>query len=68
MSDFFGVFLAVLLAILAPLCAQLLYFALYYLSLALPVFFSGLAVGGLLAARPEMATRVYAANLAGSAV
>jgi hypothetical protein len=31
--------------------AQLLYFALYYLSLALPFFFSGLAVGGLLAAR-----------------
>jgi len=47
--------------------AQLFYFALYYLSLALPFFFSGLAVGGLLAARPEMAARVYAANLAGSA-
>ena len=46
---------------------QLLYFALYYLSLALPFFFGGLAVGGLLATRPEMATRVYAANLAGSA-
>ena len=48
--------------------AQLLYFALYYLSLALPFFFSGLAVGGLLAAHPEMTTRVYAANLAGSGV
>lgn len=46
---------------------QLVYFALYYLALALPFFFGGLAVGGLLAARPEMASRVYAANLAGSA-
>ncbi len=46
---------------------QLIYFALYYLSLALPFFFSGLSVGGLLAARPEMTTRVYAANLIGSA-
>jgi len=36
-------------------------------ALALPFFFGGLAVGGLLAARPETATRVYAANLAGSA-
>ena len=47
--------------------AQLIYFALYYLSLALPFFFGGLAVGGLLAVRPESAARVYAANLAGSA-
>ena len=36
-------------------------------ALALLFFFGGLAVGGLLAARPETATRVYAANLAGSA-
>ncbi len=47
---------------------QLFYFALYYLSLALPFFFGGLAVGGLLAVRPELAARVYAANLAGSAL
>lgn len=47
---------------------QLLYFVFYYLSLALPFFFGGLAVGGLLAARPELTTRVYAANLAGSAM
>ena len=47
--------------------AQLVYFALYYLSLALPFFFGGLAVGGLLATRPESAARVYAANLVGSA-
>ena len=36
-------------------------------ALALLFFFGGLAVGGLLAARPETATRVYAANLASSA-
>jgi len=47
--------------------AQLVYFALYYLSLALPFFFGGLAVGGLLSARPESTPRVYAANLVGSA-
>lgn len=47
---------------------QLLYFTLYYLSLALPFFFGGLAVGGLLTARPQLAARIYAANLAGSAV
>ena len=46
---------------------QLVYFALYYLSLALPFFFSGLAVGGLLATRPALTSRIYAANLAGSA-
>jgi MFS family permease len=46
---------------------QLVYFALYYLLLALPFFFGGLAVGGLLATRPELTARVYAANLAGSA-
>lgn len=46
---------------------QLVYFALYYLSLALPFFFGGLAVGGLLAARPELTMRIYAANLVGSA-
>lgn len=47
---------------------QLVHFALYYLALALPFFFGGLAVGGLLAARPELSAWVYAANLAGSAI
>jgi MFS family permease len=47
--------------------AQLIYFALYYLSLALPFFFGGLAVGGLLSVRPELTARIYAANLVGSA-
>jgi len=47
---------------------QLAYLALYFLSLAVPFGFSGLAVGLLLAARPAEANRTYAVNLAGSAV
>jgi hypothetical protein len=47
---------------------QILFLAVYYLFLALPFFFSGLAIGVLLAARPEQAGRVYAFNLAGSAL
>ena len=47
---------------------QLLYLAIYYLSLALPFFFSGLIVGALLAARPARASTIYASNLAGSAL
>ncbi|MFB0535649.1 MAG: hypothetical protein ACETWR_11775 [Anaerolineae bacterium] len=47
---------------------QLLYLAIYYLSLALPFFFSGLIVGALLAAQPARASTIYASNLAGSAL
>jgi hypothetical protein len=47
---------------------QLLYLAIYYLSLALPFFFSGLIVGALLAAQPAKASTIYASNLAGSAL
>jgi spermidine synthase len=45
---------------------QLLWLALYYLALAVPFFFSGLAVGAALVALQEVAHRVYAANLLGS--
>ena len=41
--------------------------ALHYVALATPFFCSGTAVGMLLATRPEMANRTYAANLTGSA-
>lgn len=47
--------------------AQLMWLALYYLSLTVPFFFSGLAVGAALAAYPERAGPLYAANLLGSA-
>jgi hypothetical protein len=47
---------------------QILYLAIYYLFLALPFFFSGLAVGALLAAQPEQAGKIYSFNLAGSAL
>ncbi|HIC89105.1 MAG TPA: hypothetical protein EYP04_06855 [Anaerolineae bacterium] len=47
---------------------QLLYLAIYFLALAVPFGFGGLAVGLLLAARPADAGRLYAANLAGSAL
>jgi hypothetical protein len=47
---------------------QILYLAIYYLFLALPFFFSGLAVGALLAVQPEQAGQIYAFNLAGSAL
>ena len=45
---------------------QIVYLAVYYLSLAMPFFFSGLAVATVLAARPEQAGRAYFANLVGS--
>ena len=41
--------------------------ALHYVALATPFFCSGAAVGLLLAARPDAASRTYAANLTGSA-
>jgi hypothetical protein len=47
---------------------QILYLTIYYLFLALPFFFSGLAIGILLAARPEQAGKIYSFNLAGSAL
>jgi len=47
---------------------QILFLAVYYLFLALPFFFSGLAIGVLLAARPELAGKIYSFNLAGSAL
>jgi len=48
--------------------SQLLYLLLYYLALTVPFFFSGLVTGMLLAAHIRRAARLYAANLAGSAV
>ncbi len=47
---------------------QALLLGLHYLALAAPFFFSGLAVGMLLAASPRQAGRTYAANLLGSAL
>ena len=47
---------------------QILFLAIYYLFLALPFFFSGLAIAILLAARPELAGKIYSFNLAGSAL
>jgi hypothetical protein len=46
---------------------QIAVLILYYLALTAPFFFSGMAVGALLAALPHRAGRVYAVNLAGSA-
>ena len=45
---------------------QLIYLAIYYLSLAVPFFFTGLGIGVLLAARPDQAGKIYFANLIGS--
>jgi spermidine synthase len=47
---------------------QILFLAIYYLLLTLPFFFSGLAIGVLLAAGPELAGKIYFLNLAGSAL
>jgi hypothetical protein len=46
--------------------SQFVWLALYYLALTIPFFFSGLVIGTTLAARPEQATSLYAANLLGS--
>jgi hypothetical protein len=46
---------------------QVLYLVLYYLALSLPFFFTGLVTGLLLAVHAEHASRLYAANLLGSA-
>jgi len=45
---------------------QIVYLAVYYLSLAMPFFFSGLAVAAVLTAAPEQAGKAYFANLLGS--
>ena len=45
---------------------QLLYFALYYLALALPFLAAGLGIAAALAASAGRSHRVYAANLLGS--
>jgi hypothetical protein len=47
---------------------QLFYLLLYYLALTAPFFFSGLATGMLLTAHARHTSRLYAANLLGSAV
>ena len=47
--------------------SQLLYLLLYYLALTAPFFFSGLVTGMLLTAHAGHASRLYAANLLGSA-
>jgi hypothetical protein len=48
--------------------AQLGILALHYLALALPFFFSGIAVGMLLNANPKKAGSTYAVNLFGAAM
>ena len=48
--------------------SQLLYLLLYYLALTAPFFFSGLVTGMLLTAHAPYASRLYAANLLGSAL
>jgi spermidine synthase len=45
---------------------QIVYLAVYYLSLAVPFFFSGLAVAVVLASSPQEAGKTYFANLLGS--
>jgi len=47
---------------------QLLYLVLYYLALAVPFFCAGLVTGLLLTAHPRHASRLYGANLLGSAL
>jgi hypothetical protein len=47
---------------------QILYLVLYYLALTIPFFCGGLVTGLLLAAHPDHAARLYAANLLGSAL
>jgi len=46
---------------------QVLYLVVMYLALSVPFFLGAMAVGWLLAARPDHAPRLYAANLTGSA-
>jgi hypothetical protein len=46
---------------------QVLYLVLYYLALTVPFFCAGMVTGLLLTAHPQQTTRLYAANLFGSA-
>jgi len=45
---------------------QLLYLVAYYLSLAIPFFFTGLALGAALSKMPSQAGRLYGFNMVGS--
>jgi len=45
---------------------QLLYLAVYYLSLAVPFFFTGLALGATLSGMPQRAGKLYGFNMVGS--
>jgi len=45
---------------------QLLYLIVYYLSLAIPFFFSGLALGAALSKMPSQAGKLYGFNMVGS--
>ena len=45
---------------------QLLYLAIYYLSLAIPFFFTGLALGAALSKMPSQAGKLYGFNMVGS--
>jgi len=47
---------------------QVLVLALHYLILAIPFFFTGLAVGLIITIYPQNTNRIYAANLSGSGV
>lgn len=47
---------------------QIIYFALYYLILALPFLFSGIGIGGAIALRKGKSHISYAANLFGSGI
>ena len=47
---------------------QIVYLVAYYLALAAPFFCAGLVTGMLLAVYPERSSRMYAANLLGSAL
>ena len=47
---------------------QFAYLAVYFLALGVPFLFAGLLIGALLTAFPQWTSRIYAANLAGSAV
>jgi len=45
---------------------QLLYLVVYYLSLAIPFFFTGLALGAALSKMPSQAGKIYGFNMVGS--
>ena len=47
---------------------QLLYLIVYYLSLAIPFFFTGLALGAALSKMPSQAGRLYGFNMVGSGI